>query len=200
MSVLEYGSGWSTTVIYNALNLNKERLSAGNSSNLILDNHPNPFFFKTIESRKYYLNIAKSRLQKNGKINFRGMIARQNTTTINGSLCHISRRLPTEKFDLIYIDGPNPEHVKNNEKIKYKFNQNIPPLNADPVIMEPTFWPGTFIIVDGRRANVEFLLLNFKRSWREYQNSNDQTLLIQNSSVWGTRNRTLMNFQIYKGF
>lgn len=200
MSVLEYGSGWSTTVIYNALNLNKTRLNMENCFNTILDIHPNPFLFKTIDSKKYYLNIAKSRLQKNGRINFRGVTASQKNTTINGSLCHISRRLPTEKYDLIYIDGPNPEHVKNNVKIRFKFNHNVPPLNADPVVMEPTFWPGSFIIFDGRRANVEFLLSIFKRNWLEYRNSNDQTLLILDSPDWGSRNRTLMKFQHFRGF
>ena len=38
-------------------------------------------------------------------------------------------------------------------------------ISGDLILMESTFLPGTFILVDGRTNNVRFLKNNFKRKY-----------------------------------
>ena len=49
-------------------------------------------------------------------------------------------------------------------------------MSGDLLLMEPTFLPGTFIIVDGRTNNARFLQRNFARNYSvEWDRDGDVT-------------------------
>jgi hypothetical protein len=85
--------------------------------------------------------------------------------TFSGQLCHFYEKLPNIIPDFIYLDGPSPKDVKGNVRgLDFSCDERTV-MSGDLLLMESTFLPGTFIIVDGRTNNVRFLLNNFKRKY-----------------------------------
>ena len=85
--------------------------------------------------------------------------------TFNGRLCHFYEKLPNIVPDFIYLDGPSPEHVKGSiNGLDFKlFDRTV--LSADLLLMEFTFLPWTYILIDGRTNNARFLQNNFQRNF-----------------------------------
>ena len=58
LKVLEYGTGWSTLVIYNALKINKKKYPKINFLRI-----KNPFSLNVIDDDKKFINISKNRIK-----------------------------------------------------------------------------------------------------------------------------------------
>ena len=87
------------------------------------------------------------------------------TTIGDLQICSLYERIPDIVPDFIYLDGPNPKDVEGNiNGISFKCNERTV-ISADLLLMESTFLPGTYILVDGRTNNVNFLRNNFKRKY-----------------------------------
>ena len=85
--------------------------------------------------------------------------------TFNGQLCHYYKNLPDIIAEFIYLDGPSAKDVKGNIN-GLSFNcEERTVMSGDLLLMESTFLPGTFIIVDGRINNARFLERNFSRNY-----------------------------------
>ncbi len=83
-----------------------------------------------------------------------------------GQICHYYKNLPDIVPDFIYLDGPDPKEVKGEiNGLSFQCNERTV-MSADLLVMESTFLPGLFILVDGRTNNVRFLKNNFKRSYQ----------------------------------
>jgi hypothetical protein len=69
------------------------------------------------------------------------------------------------------------------------------PMVSDLIKIEFFLIPGTIIVVDGRAANVQFLIKNFKREWLYYYHeSTDMHLMYLNAPSLGLSNNNRLKF------
>jgi len=193
LTVLEFGCGWSTAVIKNALEINKKKYLA----RIKKLRKKNCFELFTVDNQKKYLSITKNKckkiLGKKSKINF--FYSENKMTTFNDRICSEYTKLPKINPDFIYLDGPSPFTVK--KKIN-GFSTNHPdlmPMSCDILKFEHFLCPGTIILVDGRTANARFLQKNFQRNWEYlHDEQNDQNLFYLNEKPLGKFNKKLLKF------
>lgn len=104
---------------------------------------------------------------------------------IGGQLCHIYDQLPDVVPNFIYLDGPNPLDV-TGEMNGLSFNKGRYVLAADPLLYEASFPSNMMMVVDGRRANCQFLRNHFKRKYKfTYSYAHSRGVFkIHNPSLW----------------
>ena len=164
IKILEFGSGWSTFVICNALLNNKIKLNK--QSNSIRQTEK--FSCCVIETSKKYLDITKRRIKntnKNKQIKIHYNLTGVNLITYNGVYSTKYKKFPIYNPDLIFLDGPSPFDTSNKINNFTNSHEDFMPLSSDLLFIEYFLQPGTVIIADGRTANVEFLINNFQRNW-----------------------------------
>ena len=163
VSVLEFGSGWSTVVLALALHENEE--SFGEEHRRLV-RHPNPFQILTIDASGHWQEVALSRLPAWLKSTVRGVSCNVNLVDRYGSYVHLYDRVPDFVADLIYLDGPDPEQVHGAINGFAYSELHTLPMGADILRIEPHLWPETMIITDGRTANARFLAAHLRRNWQ----------------------------------
>ena len=63
--------------------------------------------------------------------------------------------------DFIYLDGPSPKDVTGKIRgLSFQCDERTV-MSGDLLLMESTFLPGVFILVDGRTNNARFLERHF---------------------------------------
>jgi hypothetical protein len=185
VSILEFGSGYSTLIF--AIALYQNYLEFGKE---YLDKciHPNAFQLLTVDGSEYFLNKSIKRIPEKIQRFVKGHYSEVELFEFNGAGGQIVNRwtdLPNFTPDLIYIDGPDPEQI--HTKIKgYESKDFSLPMSADILQREFFLWNGTQIIMDGRGANAEFLRLHLKREWQYMKDSyNDRHIFKLYSEPWG---------------
>jgi len=68
------------------------------------------------------------------------------------------------------LDGPATEHVKGSINGLDFLLLDRTNISADLLLMESTFLPGTFILIDGMTNNARFLKNNFQRTYEYVHN------------------------------
>ena len=108
----------------------------------------------------------------------------------------IELKFPLVNPDFIYLDGPDQFNINNSKKINFNIDHlDLMPMSSDILKIEFFLVPGTIVVSDGRSANVEFLLKNFKRDWIHYYDRDfDQHILYLNSQSLGKLNDMQLNF------
>lgn len=162
-TILEFGIGYSTLIIADALKKNHEDWKK-------LPNIPeirNRFMFKSfsVDASKKWIESTKKRIpsQLKNYVNFN--YSPVEISTFNGQLCHYYKNLPNIVPDFIYLDGPSPKDVKGSiNGLSFECDERTV-MSADLLLMESTFLPGTFILIDGRTNNARFLERNFQREY-----------------------------------
>jgi hypothetical protein len=185
VSVLEFGSGYSTLVFTIALYQNYLEFGKEYLDKCI---HPNAFQLLTVDGSEYFLNKSIKRIPEKIQRFVKGHYSEVELFEFNGAGGQIVNRwtdLPNFTPDLIYIDGPDPEQI--HTKIKgYESKDFSLPMSADILQREFFLWNGTQIIMDGRGANAEFLRLHLKREWQYMKDSyNDRHIFKLYSEPWG---------------
>ena len=200
VAILELGSGWSTLAL--ALALEENRIS---HSDFVLSaiRHPNPFALMTVDVSPEYSSKAISRLsQLNLKIDVIPIVSSAYMSNVNGQICHLYKNIPPFTADLIYLDGPDCDQVEGNVNgmtvnfgsDNYRYGL---PMSGDLISLEPFFWPGTNLVVDGRGANARFLKNNFLRNWiYEYNKEVDQHHFLLDEEPFGKISEMLLNYKI----
>ena len=163
-TVLEFGVGYSTIIIADALKKNNEDWDKLTDRPLVR----NRFMFQIFSvdaSRKWIENTEKQipdyLLQR---VHFHYSTVQ--VGKYNGQLCHYYVNLPDIVPDFIYLDGPDPKDVNGDiNGLSFKCDERTV-MAADILLMEPTLLPGTFILVDGRTNNARFLERNLLRNFR----------------------------------
>jgi hypothetical protein len=185
VSILEFGSGYSTLIF--AIALYQNYLHFGQEY-LKKCTHPNAFQLLTVDASPYFLETSIKRIPEEIQ---KFVIAHNSEVELfefGGAGSQIANRwtdLPNFSPDLIYIDGPDPEQIPTEIK-GYKYNNFSLPMSADVLQREFFLWNGTQIIMDGRGANAEFLRRNLKRDWHYLKDSyNDRHIFRLNSEPWG---------------
>ena len=194
ITVLEFGTGWSTLIFKKALYDNKIKYLK-KINNL---RRNNKFELFVIDNEKKYLEISKNRLNKYfGQTRSVKFIYSKNIiSTWNDYLCHEFLKIPKVNPDFIYLDGPDQFNINNSNKINFNIDHlDLMPMSSDILKIEFFLVPGTIVVSDGRSANVEFLIKNFKRDWIHYYDRDfDQHILYLNSKSLGKLNDMQLNF------
>lgn len=162
-TVLEFGLGYSTIVMADALEKNQRDWESLTPRPAVR----NRFLFQLFAvdaSAKWIARTKKEFPERlRGRVHLRSSAVE--IGTFNGQLCHYYKAIPDVVPDFIYLDGPSPKDVKGRVNgLSFGCDERTV-MSGDLLLMEPTFLPGTFILVDGRTNNVRFLQRNFKRRY-----------------------------------
>jgi hypothetical protein len=163
-TVVEFGVGHSTVVIADALRKNQADWQALPAPPPVR----NRFMFHcfTVDASKKWLDFSKENFPAEllPFVTFHHSAVKIGTH--NGQLCHFYETLPDVVPDFIYLDGPDPKDVEGSiNGLSFQCKERTV-MAADPLLMESTFLPGFFMLVDGRTNNVRFLQRNFTRNYK----------------------------------
>jgi len=163
--VLEFGVGFSTLVIADALE--KNRLEA---AELIKSqpskNGDDDFSVTSVDASRYWLDRLSDRIPASLENRIRLAHSEVEISQFQGQVCHFFQKLPDLVPDFIYLDGPDPKQVTGSIRGISFQNPVRTPLAADILLLESTLLPSAFILVDGRTNNARFLARNLKREYR----------------------------------
>jgi hypothetical protein len=196
VSILEFGSGWSTLALSMALLENFVEFGQDHQKAI---RHPNPFQLMTLDASQEWQDVALSRLSTEEKFLVTPKVVEPRLTEFEGIICHLNDFLPNFTPDLIYLDGPDHDQVKgvlNGFKYDERFT---PPMSADLLKIEPYLWPETLLVADGRTANVRFLETRFKRNWQVMHDPfGDRTVFRINETAFGLISEEHISFRLSK--
>jgi len=162
-TVLEFGVGFSTIIIADALMKNKKEWET-------LENPPkirNRFQFQcfSVDTSEEWMAKTKERIPEALKPFVQFQFSEVEIGTYQGQLCHYYKTLPDIVPDFIYLDGPDPQAVKGSVNGMTFQCMERTVMSGDLLLMEPILLPGTFILIDGRTNNARFLKNNLKRDY-----------------------------------
>ena len=194
MTVLEFGIGWSSLVMANAININIKKYHR-NIQNLRLNNAGQ---VHCLDNDKKWIKKTKNKTNKYSKI-IKYHYSEAYMDKFNDRICTSFKNLPKINPDFIYLDGPDQFHIKGKINSININHNDFMPMSCDILKIEHFLKPGTIIIVDGRGANSRFLLKNFQRNWKYYFNKiNDQHIFYLNENPLGDLNRRQLKFYFGK--
>ena len=162
-TVLEFGIGYSTLVLADALRKNEEQWKTLNPPPSIR----NRFMFQlfSVDASEPWIAEVQSRIPERLVSRITLHHSEVEIGKHQGQLCHFYRKLPDIIPDLVYLDGPSPKDVKGEiHGLTFHCDERTV-MSGDLLLMEPTLLPGTLILVDGRTNNARFLQRNFTRDW-----------------------------------
>ena len=198
ITVLEFGSGWSTLMF--SLALKKLRDEYSDKVKSLRRN--NPFELFVVENEKKYLKITKDRIKKFNKllkiknpIKINYFFSEVEMTLSNNIICTQYKKLPTCNPDFIYLDGPGLFNVKGDVNGISTRHKDMMPMVSDILKFEYFYTPGTIIVIDGRASNAIFLKNNFKRNWKYLNDKkNDQHIFYLDDPLLGKFNKLQLKF------
>ena len=191
-NILEFGCGFSTTVMAFALAQNEADFGTFFRKSL---RRTSPFKLYVVDNLREFLELTAvrigSELASYAEFNF----SPARMTTFSNRVCTEYETLPNVCPDLIYLDGPDQHQILGEVNgISTRHNDRFP-MACDILKMEHFLLPGTLIVADGRTANVRFLLANFQRDWRhEFDEVSDVHLLELIEEPLGKWNRRQIEF------
>ncbi len=183
LTVLEFGCGYSTFVIAEALKENRRKWDA-------LENKPevrnsNMFWSISVDTNSEWITEVQTKL---GQDRYIIIYSSCRAGTYQDQMCHYYDFLPNIVPDFIYIDGPDPKQVEGDVNgLTFQCSERTP-MSADLLLMEPTLIPGTMVLIDGRTNNARFLQNNLKRKWTVPYNSGDYMIMYLEESRLGNIN------------
>ncbi len=163
-TALEFGVGYSTLVIADALKKNQgdwDRLPKKPAIR-------NRFMFQlfSVDASADWIEQVKRRIPEHLADRVHVQYSEAAIGTFEGQLCHYFKDLPDIVPNFIYLDGPAPKFVQGKiNGLSFQCDERTV-MSGDLLLMESTFLPGTFILVDGMTNNARFLARNFKRDYK----------------------------------
>jgi len=190
MTILEFGIGWSTIVMANAIQYNRNKYLS-KVKNLRMSN---PGQIHCLDNSKSWAKKMKVRLKKYSKIvklNYSEVFMDK----FNGKICTSFKKLPKVNPDFIYLDGPDQFNIKGTVNGFNIDKNDLMPMTCDLLKIEHFLKPGTIIVVDGRASNSRFLKSNFQRNWKySYNELNDQHVFFLDEKPLGQLNKRQIKF------
>lgn len=201
-TVLEFGIGYSTIFIADALLKNKRDFeSLENKPNLRINNS---FEVHSIDNEKEWVEYLNKKLEGEKYLELKDNIKLHYSEikigTFNDRICSYYEKLPDIVPDFIYLVGPSTSNIQGDIN-GLTFNRCIDRtvLSGDILLMEPCFEPGTFILIDGRTNNKYFLENNLQRKYDIYHNQNkDVSTLELIDDPLGKWNRNKLEYCLNK--
>lgn len=154
--VLEFGVGFSTIVMCDALH--KNAVEGRREGRLWV-----------VDASKHWIENTCEKMPEHLQKYCEFTHSRAEVSLYNGELCHTFENLPDISPDLIYLDGPGGDDVEGDYKgLGFKtvpYKRTV--VSADVLFYESTIAKGSrfLLIVDGRYNNVQFLKRNLKRKY-----------------------------------
>ena len=194
LTVLEFGSGWSSLILAHALMINEKNFF--NDTKKLRKS--NLFELHILENEKKYLNITRKRNacilgNFNKKINYYYSSCKM--ATFNNKFCTEYSKLPLINPDFIYLDGPDQFKILGKKNNFTTNHTDMMPMVSDILKFENFLIPGTIIVADGRTANSIFLKNNFQRKWQYFHDKiNDQNIFYLDDKSLGPINNKMKIF------
>jgi len=162
-TVLEFGVGFSTLIIADALKKNKSDWDKLQPTPKVRNRHL--FHCFTVDTSEHWITVASNRFPEILKPYVSFQYSRVEIGTHQGQLCHFYKNLPDIIPDFIYLDGPDPAAVEGSiNGMTFQCDERTV-MAGDLLLMEPILLPGTFVLIDGRTNNARFLKNNLKRDY-----------------------------------
>ena len=165
LKILEFGCGYSTVVLAEALQ--KNRMRADLRSIVELSRQEKPFHVHSVDASRHFIRHTKRMLRSqrltNATLSFSSCRAAQFAES--GGACSQFDQIPNITPDLIYIDGPALHQVKGSVNGLTFDLHSRSPVASDLVVLEPLLRPGVVVVLDGQTATVRALLNHLKRTW-----------------------------------
>lgn len=170
-TVLEFGIGWSTIILADALRANERKWKVlGDKNDFRIRD---PFKIFSIDSSQKWIDIVNEMVPSDLKKYIEISYSEVEAGLFDNRICHFYKNIPDVVPDFIYLDGPDPADVKGNINGLTWKNLERTVMSGDILSMEPTLLPGTFIIIDGRTNNARFLENNLQRKWKINHNKEE---------------------------
>lgn len=164
MTVLEFGVGYSTLVIADALKKNEQDFEKLTPRPVLRNHHLFQLF--SLDANRKWLDEMKQNLPESLKDRIHLSFSSVKIGLWRDQVCHFYEKLPDIIPDFIYLDGPSPKDVQGDiHGMTFQCDERTV-MSGDLLWMESTMLPGTFILVDGRTNNVRFLKRNFTRDFK----------------------------------
>lgn len=190
-TVLEFGTGWSSLVLADALNKLKET----HQGKMSMLRRKNAFELHVLDNQSEYIEISKARINEKLRENITFYESNVNMGSFNDRICHFYDKIPEISPDLIYLDGPDQFEVKGNIAGYSTRHHDSMPMSGDILRIEHFLTPGTIILIDGRAANARFIRCNLQRKWEySYCNEHDQHQLELVEDPLGKYNKRQLSF------
>lgn len=194
LTVLEFGSGWSTLIIAKALyDLKKKYFNVAKKLR-----KKDIFTLYVLETSSKYKNISLSRIPNYIKkeIKITAVTSSVKMSKCRDNICSIYEKIPNCNPDFIYIDGPHIKDIKGHiNNINFSKNDDFTPMSGDILMLENILIPGTIVYLDGRKNNFYFLKNNFQRKWKvKTDKKNDISYFMLKDVSLGIHNDKLLKF------
>ena len=154
--VLEFGVGFSTLVIADALKKNTDN---GYKGRLL-----------TVDAEPFWLENTQQKLPDYLRKFVQFVCSDTEVGSYQGQLCHYFKLLPDIVPNFIYLDGPSPKSVKGENNWRLSFGRDgkqiRPAVSADILLYESTAPIDFFILIDGRYDNFRFLSRNLRGKYK----------------------------------
>lgn len=162
-TVLEFGVGYSTLFIADALKNNYLKYNKFVSKNL---RRSNAFKVFSVDSNKKYISIFNKKIPRELKTYIKLNYSNSSIEKYNDQITSKIDKLPNVTPDFIYVDGPSFLDIKGNiDGLNFR-DKDRTILNCNLLRMENLLLPGTLIVWDGQTNNARFNMVNFKRNWK----------------------------------
>ena len=160
-TVLEFGTGFSTIIIADALQKNQKDFESLKVKPKIRNRFQFQLF--SVDSSKEWIEASQQRIPDYLLNRIHLSFSPVEIGMYRHQICTFYKNLPDIIPDFIYVDGPDPQSVSGNiNGISFKcWERTI--VAGDILLMESTMLPGTHIWFDGRTNNTRFIDRNITR-------------------------------------
>ena len=161
-SVLEFGVGYSTLVMADALLKNRQDYGEFVNSKL---RRNNAFEIHAVDADAEFMEKTKSLLPEGLAEIVHFHQSDVVTANVDGRVATYYENMPNISPDFIYLDAPDQFIASGDIRGISTRHPDRMPMSADILAFEHFLTPGTLILIDGRTANARYLASNLQRGW-----------------------------------
>jgi hypothetical protein len=193
VSILEFGSGWSTWALALALAENR----ASFDEHLTLSRHPNAFQLLTIDADAHWQSVAMDRLSLEQQEIVESQVSKVEPAADHGIGASRFTDVPLFFPDLIYLDAPDPMQI-HGMKDQSALQAENPPVLVNPIDIDSQLWPGCEIVIDGRTSNARYLASHLNSNFWTFHHDAflDRSYLSKSHLSLGMRSREHLNSRL----
>lgn len=189
-NVLEFGPGYSSWIIADALNKNQKEIGIPFAKSFRKEN---PFVCFSVGDSKYWIKKTRCKIPDKLQQHIKFSFSPVRMKSFNGRPCTFHDKLPNCNPELIYLDGPDQWTCQGAFHGLHTRHKERTPVAGDVLLYEPYLIPGCLIVADGRTNNIRFLINNLQRKWT-HSTKNDMHFLELQEKPLGKINERYLKF------
>ena len=195
-TVLEFGVGFSTLVMADAVRKNQEFWKRLKKKPKVRVH--TPFTIHSVDASRRFLDSTRQMIPRLLASCVKLYYSPARAGLFQDRSCHYYTRLPDVVPDFIYLDGPHPQNVMSKKGDTSWKNPDRLVMAADILRLEPLLLPGTLIVVDGREANARFIRNHLYRKWQVVSMGGELTVMELQEGPLGAISRNQMMYSLGK--